>query len=121
MRDEGVRVGPDLDNLIHRDYHSVLKDIVNPSATTNPDAVGYSVLLDNGTVISGARAGETTDELHLVPASGDVAKIKKSRITEIQPMKVSPMPTGPERLLTKQELRDLMTFLLLEKSADEAK
>src|SRR5690606_6156170 len=34
---EGGRIGPDLTNLRHRDYHSVLRDIVNPSFAINPD------------------------------------------------------------------------------------
>ena len=48
----GNRVGPDLDNLVHRDYAGVLRDIVDPSATINPDAIGYHVLLDDGRTVS---------------------------------------------------------------------
>lgn len=110
---EGQRVGPDLDNLVHRDYASVLRDIVDPSATINPDAVGYSVVLDNGKSISGTRVAETESELHIVPASGDVAKLKKTEISLIEPMKISPMPSGLHKQLSEEELRDLMTFLLL--------
>lgn len=110
---EGKRVGPDLDNLIHRDYASVLRDIVDPSATISPDAIGYNVVLEDGRTVSGTRVAETDDELHIVPASGELAKLKKSQIEEVKPMKVSPMPAGLEKQLTKVELRDLMTYLLL--------
>lgn len=116
-RKEGNRVGPDLDNLVHRDYASVLRDIVDPSATINPDAIGYHVLLDDGRTVSGTRVAETEDELHIVPASGEVAKLKKSSIEEVSPMKLSPMPAGLEKLLSSDELRDLMTYLLLRHQA----
>ncbi|MEM7313670.1 MAG: heme-binding protein, partial [Planctomycetota bacterium] len=112
---EGQRVGPDLDNLIHRDYVGVLNDIINPSATINPDAVGYNVILENGKTVSGTRVADTDDELHIVPSDGKVVRLKKSEISEIQPMKISAMPAGLEKLLSTDELRDLMTFLLLTK------
>ena len=112
---EGNRVGPDLDNLIHRDYAGVLRDVVDPSATINPDAIGYNVLLDDGRTVSGTRVAETEDELHIVPASGVLAKLKKSEIEAVAPMKISPMPAGLDKQLTKNELRDLMTYLLLRK------
>ncbi|HET6406661.1 MAG TPA: c-type cytochrome, partial [Chthoniobacteraceae bacterium] len=43
LRGDGVQVGPDLGNLVHRDYASVLIDIADPNAAINPDAAGYSV------------------------------------------------------------------------------
>src|SRR5262245_25784438 len=45
VRGEGGKIAPDLSNLIHRDYASVMKDIVQPSAAINPDAVAYNVHL----------------------------------------------------------------------------
>ena len=42
MRGEGMAFGPDLSNLIHRDRDSVLHDILQPSATINPDQAGIA-------------------------------------------------------------------------------
>ena len=114
IRGEGVVVGPDLSNLIHRDYASVRKDIVEPSATINPDAIGYVVQLKEDEEISGTRVGETATELHLAQPGGRVVKLPKSSIVKTQPMKVSLMPTGLDKALTPDELRDLLTFLLTE-------
>ena len=51
---KGGRIGPDLSNLVHRDYDSVLKDIAQPSAAINPDHVAYNLLLKNsGELVSG--------------------------------------------------------------------
>ena len=112
LRGAGVVVGPDLGNLIHRDYASVLKDIAEPSAAINPDAVGYVVTRQNGTAVTGTRIGETATELHLAQPGGAIAKIAKDSIAKTEPMAVSLMPAGLEKALTQEELRDLMTYLL---------
>ena len=114
LRGEGVRVGADLGNLIHRDYASVLKDITDPNATINPDAVGYIVTLRDGTAATGTRLGETADELQIAQPGGAVAKLKKADILKTEPMTVSLMPAGIDKMLSAEELRDLMTYLLKE-------
>ena len=112
LRGEGKRVGPDLGNLIHRDYASVLLDIADPNAAINPDGVGYMVTLKDGTTTVGTRLGESAYELQIAQAGGAVAKLKKTDIAKTEPMAVSLMPAGLEKTLTPPELRDLLTFLL---------
>jgi putative heme-binding domain-containing protein len=121
LRGEGVKVGPDLGNLIHSDYASLLKNITDPNATINPDAVGYTVTLRNGSAVIGTRLGETADELHIAQPGGAVAKLKKSDIAGTEPMTVSLMPAGIDKTLTAEELRDLMTYLLTESPMPKAK
>ena len=112
LRGDGTRVGPELGNLIHRDYASVLHDIVEPSATINPDAIGYVVTLKDGTSVAGTRIGESAYELQIAQVGGAVLKLKKMDIAKTEPMPVSLMPPGLDKLLTREELRDLMTYLL---------
>jgi putative heme-binding domain-containing protein len=116
LRGEGVNVGPDLNNLIHRDYAGVLRDIVDPSAVINPDAIGYTVTQTNGQVVVGTRVGETEEELHLAQPTGPVAKLKKSTITKTEALPASLMPAGLDKILSPAELRDLMTYLLRPKA-----
>ena len=121
LRGEGMRVGPELSNLMHRDYASVLKDIADPNAMINPDAVGYIVTLKDGTATVGTRLAETDDELQIAQPGGAVAKLKKSDIAKTEPMSVSLMPAGLDKALTAEELRDLMTYLLTEPASADAK
>ncbi len=114
LRGDGMRVGPELSNLMHRDYASVLKDVVNPNAMINPDAVGYTVTLHNGTAIVGTRLAETDTDLSIAQPGGAVAVLKKSDIERAEPMNTSLMPAGLDKTLTPEELRDLMTYLLTE-------
>jgi len=120
LRGEGFRVGPELSNLMHRDYASVLKDIADPNATINPDAVGYTVTQGDGSMTVGTRLAETAEELQIAQPGGAVAKIRKSDIKTIEPMSVSLMPTGLDKALTPEELRDLMTYLLTEPAPADA-
>ena len=112
IRGEGARVGPDLSNLAARDYASVLKDIEDPSATINPDAIGYTITLRDGTAVIGTRVGETADELQIAPPGGAIAILQKSSIAKTEPMPASLMPAGLLQALTPAERKDLMTFLL---------
>ena len=115
LRGDGFRVGPELSNLSHRDYASVLKDITDPNAMINPDAVGYTVTMKDGTAVIGTRLAETEAELQIAQPGGAVAKLKKADISKIEPMSVSLMPAGLDKALSTDELRDLMAYLLREK------
>src|SRR5262249_39580345 len=53
IRGEGGKAGPDLTNLIYRDYDSVLRDIREPNAAINPEHVAYVVLTKEGLVLTG--------------------------------------------------------------------
>ena len=112
LRGTGARVGPDLDNLIHSDYASLLQHIADPNAAINPDAVGYVVTCRDGSIVTGTRVGETKDELQIAQPGGKVAKLEKSTIVTAEAMAVSLMPPGLDKALTPDELKDLMTYLL---------
>jgi putative heme-binding domain-containing protein len=109
---EGGKLGPDLSNLPHRDYASVLKDIEQPSAAINPDHVGYAVRLKSGDVLSGVVAGEADGKLTLGTATGETVTVERASIAEIRPSTVSVMPEGLLKALSPAERRDLMGFLL---------
>ncbi|MFN5074852.1 MAG: hypothetical protein ACK5MO_04600, partial [Planctomyces sp.] len=53
MQGRGAAIGPDLGNLIHRDYASVLRDLQNPGFAINPDDVGQTVVVKDGRVLTG--------------------------------------------------------------------
>ncbi|HVY71289.1 MAG TPA: c-type cytochrome, partial [Verrucomicrobiae bacterium] len=63
VRGAGAKVGPDLSNLIHRDYASVLKDIREPSAALNPDHLAYSVELTDGESVTGVLGADAWDQV----------------------------------------------------------
>jgi len=107
----GSKIGPDLSNLIHRDYASVLRDIINPSFAINPDYIGHIIALGSGQVLTGVLR-EEGGQLILGDEKGNSTKLIRSDIDQMKPAQVSVMPTGLHEKLTTEHLRDLMTFLL---------
>ncbi len=109
---EGRAVGPDLSNTLHRDYASVLRDLQDPSATINPDAVAYQVTLNDGSSAVGTRIAENAAELKLAAPGGTITTLRKADIKSTAALPVSLMPPGLLTGLSAQEVKDVMTFLL---------
>ena len=118
MNGEGHAVGPDLSNTVHREYDAVLRDINDPGATINPDAVAYQVTLRDGTAVVGTRVGETAEDLKIAAPGGNITVVKKSEVKETSALPVSLMPPGLLGVLNEQEVKDLMTFLLTKPQRD---
>ncbi|MBM4000770.1 MAG: c-type cytochrome [Planctomycetes bacterium] len=104
-------IGPSLKNLIHRDYASVWKDIVDPSFAINPDHVGYVCVLRDGRTLTGV-ARTDGDDLLLGDEKGATTRIRKGDVETIRPATASVMPKGLHEQLTPDQVRDLMTYLL---------
>ena len=111
LHGNGGRIGPDLGNLVHRDFASVERDILNPSFAINPDYIGHVVTLNDGRVLTGVLQ---TDEgaVLLGDEKGTVTRLEESDIEHLHPAKVSVMPKGLEEKLSPRQFRDLLTFLL---------
>jgi putative heme-binding domain-containing protein len=117
VRGAGGVIGPDLSNLVHRDYASVLQDIVQPSAAINPDRLAYQIDLKAGEVVSGMILEETAREIVVGDASGATRRIPKGDVAAMKASAVSLMPEGLWQALKAGQQRDLMTFLLTEPPA----
>jgi putative heme-binding domain-containing protein len=111
-RGEGSAVGPDLSNLLHRDYASVLRDIREPSAAINPDHPAFNVDLTDGESLTGVVVGESAAELRLADATGKTVILPRAKVKGLRASTLSLMPEGLLASLNAEQVRDLMTFLL---------
>ena len=109
----GHSIGPDLANLVHRDYESVLRDIREPSFAINPDYLTYRVLLDDGRLLAGTLQHDGDQRL-LGQPDGRVTRLDRGSIEQLLPSEVSIMPQGIDRELGPQRMKDLMAYLLRE-------
>jgi putative heme-binding domain-containing protein len=110
---QGSRIGPDLSNLPHRDYHSVLRDITLPSYALNPDYVTSTVLLHDGRSLTGVLR-TSGERIEIGDKDGKVTTVRRDEIAKLQPSALSIMPEGMPKHLGPERLRDLLTFLLTE-------
>jgi putative heme-binding domain-containing protein len=110
----GGQIGPDLSNLYQRDYESVLKDIVNPSAAINPDFVAYTITLNDGNVLAGVPREAPNQSLIIGEPGGAEKTIRRSDIRSMAALPTSIMPHGLDGILGPQRMKDLLTFLLAE-------
>ena len=108
---EGGRSGPDLSNLPHRDYHSVLRDIAQPSFAINPDYITHVVELKDGRVLTGAVRAEG-ERLLVGDAEGRETAVARAEIDRLRAVPQSLMPEGLPERLGPERMRDLLTFML---------
>lgn len=113
LHGEGGRVGPDLSNLMHRDYASVLRDITNPSFAINPDYISYVAELKDGRVLTGPVRTQG-DTLLFGDAEGRVTETPRDAIESMAAATRSIMPEGLPKQLGADRIRDLLTYLLTE-------
>ncbi len=113
MQGAGSKVGPDLTNLIYRDYDSVLRDIREPNAAINPEHVAYTVTKKDGSELTAVLSGENDGRVSLALPVGQTLEIPRSEIASMKQLAISLMPAGLDRALTSEQLRDLMAYLLL--------
>ena len=112
IRGEGGRIGPELSNLIHRDYASVRKDIQLPNAALNPDHVASMIELNDGDAMNGIILSDKDNVIQIAMATGVAEVLPRARVKSVKPAQLSLMPEGLWDAISDAERRDLMTFLL---------
>ncbi len=111
VHSQGGNIGPDLTNLIHRDYPSVMRDITQPSFAINPDFLASVVKLKDDRTLTGV-VRTVEGKLHIGDKDGKTTVIDKADIAEVRPSPLSIMPDDLLKKLTPEQSRDLLTFLL---------
>jgi putative heme-binding domain-containing protein len=107
----GPRIGPDLTNLIHRDYDSVYRDIAHPNAAINPDHLRYNLLTADGQLLVGTLE-KTTTGFRIWDAKGTMQEVASDDVQTLKVADKSLMPEGISELLGEEEMKHLMAFLL---------
>lgn len=109
---QGGTIAPDLSNLAHRDYASVLRDVTQPGVTINPDYPLYALTLKDGRFLQGIIASSDAHTVRVGEITGLITSVPKAEVVRLQAMSTSLMPHGLLDGLTPTQVRDLMTYLL---------
>src|SRR5262249_4832082 len=108
----GGQVGPDLSQIGRfRSRAELLESIVFPSLVIAPEFRSYRIATKSGKVVTGLIVRENSDAIDL--RTQDLAEVRVARkdIDAMEPSDVSLMPDGLEKIMSRQELADLLEFL----------
>jgi putative heme-binding domain-containing protein len=108
----GTAVGPDLATVQNRTPQSLLEQILDPNREIQPNYLNYSLVTGEGRVITGVVAEETAASVRLRRAEGAEDTVLRSNIDELVSTGVSLMPEGLEKDIDRQQLADLIAFVL---------
>jgi putative heme-binding domain-containing protein len=113
---EGGMTGPDLTGSGGRySPHDLLEQIIDPSKEINEQFVPVIVKLKNGDLVTGVVVNMNGDR---VTVNTDMfnpnqrVNVNRSAVESIEPSKVSPMPPGLLNLMQKDEIMDLLAYIL---------
>ncbi len=108
----GGTIGPELTRIgDSRTKRDLLESILYPSLSFVRSYEPMLLTTSDGRTMNGVIRDETTHEYVLATGPDREIRIRREEIEEIQPSTVSIMPAGLDKLLTTQELADLVAFL----------
>ncbi|WP_417381260.1 PVC-type heme-binding CxxCH protein [Gimesia sp.] len=120
IKNNGGEVGPDLSGIgIDKDRRYLLEAIVAPNKAIAKGFETAVLAMLDGKVLVGIIRKETDTELELMDAKGTVIRVVKDDIDERASGK-SAMPEEIVKQLSKDDLRDLVEFLSLQKQKQKA-
>jgi putative heme-binding domain-containing protein len=112
VRGEGKNVGPDLSEVgskLARDAFFV--SILDPSAGISHNYESYVLVTTSGNVLTGLMVNRTDQAVTIRTAEGIDQEIPTREIDELQKSKTSLMPADLQKLLSVQDLVDVVEYL----------
>jgi putative heme-binding domain-containing protein len=113
---EGGMTGPDLTQAGGRySATDLLDNIINPSKVINEQFVPSVVTMEDGTQVMGTIVNLNGDNVMIntdpsVP--NQQTAVDRKKVKSIEPSKISPMPPMLLSMLTKEEILDLVAYVL---------
>ncbi len=118
----GKEVGPDLSEIGKKlSREALFESILYPSASISHNYETYTVETTKGLQASGVLVSQTPEQMTVKGADAIVRAFKKSEIDKVEKSNVSLMPADLHKLLTAQDLADLVEYLLTLKEAKKGK
>ena len=109
---QGGNVGPDLSKVGQiRSQTDILESILFPSASFVRGFESVAVATDDGREVTGILSRETPEAVYIKTTQREEIRIPRDAVDEINPSKLSIMPTGLDKVITREELRDIVAYL----------
>ena len=112
---EGQNLAPNLDGIGNRGLDRLVEDILDPNRNVDTAFRITSLVLNDGSAISGFIRSEETEHVILADAVGGKRTIAIDQIKERVPSALSLMPASFGQSLTETQFRDLMAWLVAQR------
>jgi putative membrane-bound dehydrogenase-like protein len=116
---DGFAVGPDLFGVRNQSKVTILLHLLIPEHEITPGFVAYIVETTDGRTVTGLLASETPTSVTLRQPLGKEETVLRSDVERMLSSKLSLMPQEFEKVMTRQELADLLAYLKGEASTTE--
>ena len=117
----GGKIGPDLSRLsAQSSREKIVESILQPRLEVAPRYQPWVLVTDDGRSFTGLRVPQGGDngQERYYNANGDLFELASDTIEERRASEVSLMPAGLEKILTVDDLHDLVTFLTTPETSD---
>lgn len=111
LENAGRHVGPNLQSVRNHSKERLLDSILNPSHSVDPAYLGYVLETTAGRIVTGVIRSESADSLTLLGSDGKSTTVPRKEIESCVATGKSLMPEGLEKVISKQQLADLIAFL----------
>jgi putative heme-binding domain-containing protein len=108
----GEELGLPLDTIGNRGPETILLAVLDPNREVNPAYLNYIIVTDDGLSITGMITSETATSITLKRAEGETDTVLRADIDELVNTGQSIMPEGQEKTLNRQELADVIAYLM---------
>lgn len=108
----GVDVGPPLSDVKVKPPEGLLSDILDPNRMFEARWSAYQIDTKDGRSLSGLIQSETSDSVVLAMMGGAKETLSRDAIKEMKSLDRTLMPVGLEAAITKEQMADLLAFLL---------
>ena len=112
MAGSGGSIGPDLSKIGRfRTPAELLESVIFPSFIVTPEFRSSTIATSSGLTVTGLVVRESAEALDLRTADLAEVRIRRNEIESLEPAAISLMPDGLEKIMSEQELADLLAFL----------
>jgi putative heme-binding domain-containing protein len=113
---KGAKIGPQLDGVGVRDVDRILEDILAPSRNVDQAFRMTQLSLSDGRTVNGLFLREEGASIVLADNQGKEQRFDKKSVEERRMSPVSPMPNDVASRMSRDEIRDLVAFLLQQRT-----
>ena len=112
LENQGYDLGLPLSAVKDRGSEFIMTATLDPNRDALPQYLNYVLVKDDGLSVTGMISSETATSLTLTRAEGEQDTVLRANIDELQNTGLSIMPEGLEKQIKKQEMADLLEYLM---------